>query len=55
MVRECARLREFRELTRLEERGRAVKRVGKVAGVSGVNPFGSMEGAFKGVHKGCGS
>ena len=53
-LRECAMLRSFRELTRLEERGRAVKRVGKVAGVSGVDPFGSTEGAFKGVYKGCG-
>ena len=25
-----------------------------VAGVPGVDPFGSTEGAFKGVHKSCG-
>ena len=31
-----------------------VKGVRKVAGVSGVDPLGSVEGAFKGVHKGCG-
>ena len=53
-LRECARLREFRELTRLEVWRERLRECIRVAGISGVDPLGSVEGAFKGVYKGCG-
>ena len=45
-LRECARLREFRELTRLEVWRERLRECIRVAGVSGVNPFGSMKGEW---------
>ena len=54
MVREHATLRVFRELTRLEVWRERLRECIRVAVVSGVDPFGSTEGAFKGVYKGCG-
>ena len=54
-LRECAMLRSFRELTRLEVWRERLRECIRVAVVSGVDPFRSTEGAFKGVHEGCGS
>ena len=54
-LRECAMLRAFPGLTRSEACRENGKGVRNVAVVSGVDPFGRTEGAFKGVHKGCGS
>ena len=45
-LKEHARLRVFRELTRLEERRERLRECIRVADVSGVDPFGSMEGEW---------
>ena len=39
-------LRSFRELTLLEARRERLRECIRVAGVSGVNPFGSMKGEW---------
>ena len=53
-LRECAMLRSFPGLTRLEARRERLRECIRVAGISGVDPLGRTEGAFKGVHKSCG-
>ena len=45
-LRECSMLRSFRELTLLEARRERLRECIRVAGVSGVNPFGSMKGEW---------
>ena len=54
-LRECARLREFRELTRLEVWRERLRECIRVAGISGVDLFGSEAGTTESENLGCGS